>query len=183
MEKKEKKLPAFLAREETPAEAALREACDAYVLRACDSIRQALEREKAAGRTQFDLLDGEKKNPHYRTRWAVELDVNFKKKDTFFEIDGDTLCFGFAIPVFYVLEQLEKTLAQTHIYPVRQRDRRAGLLRRRMGTETVKVHLRRPESCNGLDAASRDYSAGFTTPHIGFVLEHDFAYFLTDEGV
>ena len=80
-----------------------------------------------------------------------------------------------------VLEEMEKKLAEDHIYPVQIREKRVGLLRKKAGMETVKVHLRRPEVCNGLDAASRDYSAGFTAPHIDFETGSDFAYFLTDE--
>lgn len=182
MEKKEKKLTSFLVQEETPAEAALREACDAFVERACEVIRRGLNEEKAAGNLRHDHLNGEETNPHYRTGWTVELDVNFKKKDTFYEIDGSTLCFGFAIPVFYVLDQMEQRLAAERIYPVRQRQKRVGLFRKAVGMETARVHLRRPETCNGLDAASRDYSAGFTTPHLGFELQHEFAFFLEETG-
>ena len=47
-EKKKSKLMSMIAPEETPEQAALREACDAYIVQACDRIRQDMEREKAA---------------------------------------------------------------------------------------------------------------------------------------
>ena len=89
--------------------------------------------------------------------------------------------FGFAIPVFYILEEMEKNLAKDGIVPVAEKDKRVGLFRKSVGKETVKVRLHRAEICNGLEAASRDYSAGFTTPHLDFVTGSDFAYFLTEE--
>ena len=76
---------------------------------------------------------------------------------------------------------MEKNLAADQIYPVVNREKKVGLFRKVVGTETVKVKLHRPEICNGLEAASRDYSAGFTTPHLDFETGSDFAYFLTEE--
>lgn len=189
MKENRKKLRGLVAPEETPEQAALREACDDYILRACDAIRQKLELEKADGKVHYDLQNGAgssekiRMNPHYLTRWNVELDVNFKKKEKFFEFDTDAnvIRFGFAIPVFYILEEMEKNLAKDKIYPVKQQERRVGLFRKSAGMETVKVRLHRPEICNGLEAASRDYSAGFTTPHLAFETGSDFAYFLNEE--
>jgi hypothetical protein len=76
---------------------------------------------------------------------------------------------------------MEKNLAKDRIYPVVNREKRAGLFRKVVGRETVKVKLHRAEICNGLEAASRDYSAGFTTPHLDFETGSDFAYFLTED--
>ena len=185
-EKKKSKLMSMIAPEETPDQAALREACDAYVVQACDRIRQGMEREKAANSVRYDVPNaatGEKVNPHYLVHWGVELDINFKKKEKFFEFDleHNILRFGFAIPAFYILEEMEKNLAKDRIYPVTCRDKKAGLFRKVVGTETVRVKLHRPEICNGLEAASRDYSAGFTTPHLDFETGSDFAYFLTED--
>ena len=181
------KLKSLVVQEETPDQAILREACDAYVLRACDQIRREIEREKAAGNIHYDLQNaansGEKQkvNPHYRFRWRVELDVDFKKKEEF-DLERNVIRFGFAIPVFYVLEEMEKNLAKDQIYPVKTREKRAGLFRKVTGaTETLRVKLNRPEICNGLEAASRDYEAGFTNPHMDFETGSDFAYFLTEE--
>lgn len=185
-EKKKSKLMSMIAPEETPDQAALREACDAYVVQACDRIRQGMEREKAANSVRYDVPNaatGEKVNPHYLVHWGVELDINFKKKEKFFEFDleSNVIRFGFAIPAFYILEEMEKNLAKDRIYPVTCRDKKAGLFRKVVGTETVRVKLHRPEICNGLEAASRDYSAGFTTPHLDFETGSDFAYFLTED--
>ena len=181
------KLMAMFTPEETPEQAALREACDAYVLQACDRIRAALEQEKKSGNLRYDLLKGagsaeERVNPHYLTHWGVELDVHFKKKEKFYEFDdaGNVIRFGFAIPVFYIFEEMEKNLAKDQIYPVKQQNKRVGLFRKAVGTETVKVKLHRPDICNGLEAASRAYSAGFTTPHMDFETGSDFAYFVTE---
>ena len=187
-EKKKSKLMSMIAPEETPEQAALREACDAYVLQACDRIRQAMAAEKEAGNIRHDVQnagnagEAQQMNPHYLVRWGVELDINFKKKEKFYEFDleQNVLRFGFAIPVFYILEEMEKNLAKDQIYPVVTRDKRVGLFRKVVGTETVKVKLHRPEICNGLEAASRDYSAGFTTPHLDFETGSEFAYFITE---
>ena len=184
-----KKLMGLIAQEETPEQAELREACDAYVLRACDGIRQAMERERANGAVHYDLRSSanaseeQRVNPHYLTHWDVELDINFKKKEKFYEFDAaeNVIRFGFAIPVFYILEEMEKNLAKDRIYPVQRQEKRVGLFRKVVGTETVRVKLHRPEICNGLEAASRDYSAGFTTPHMNFETGSDFAYFLTED--
>ena len=189
MKKNREKLRGLVTPEETPAQAALREACDEFVEQACDAIRRDMEREKAEGNVRYDLREPlnssneQKGPPHYLVRWNVECDINFKKKESFFELDTEKsiVRFGFAIPVFYILEEMEKKLAEDHIYPVQIREKRVGLLRKKAGMETVKVHMRRPDVCNGLDAASRDYSAGFTAPHIDFETGSDFAYFLTDE--
>lgn len=185
-EKKKSKLMSMIAPEETPEQAALREACDAYIVQACDRIRQDMEREKAANHVRYDVpnaASGEETNPHYLVHWGVELDINFKKKEKFYEFDleRNTLRFGFAIPAFYILEEMEKNLAKDRIYPVVNREKRAGLFRKVVGRETVKVKLHRAEICNGLEAASRDYSAGFTTPHLDFETGSDFAYFLTED--
>lgn len=185
-EKKKNKLMSMIAPEETPEQAALREACDAYIVQACDRIRQDMEREKAANHVRYDVpnaASGEETNPHYLVHWGVELDINFKKKEKFYELDleHNVLRFGFAIPAFYILEEMEKTLAKDRIYPVVNREKRAGLFRKVVGRETVKVKLHRAEICNGLEAASRDYSAGFTTPHLDFETGSDFAYFLTED--
>ena len=72
-------------------------------------------------------------------------------------------------------------VTRDRIYPVVNREKRAGLFRKVVGRETVKVKLHRAEICNGLEAASRDYSAGFTTPHLDFETGSDFAYFLTED--
>lgn len=186
MKESGKKLKGLVVEEETPEQAALREACDAYVLQACDQIRLALEREKANGTVRYDLQNAGNSsekvqvNPHYLTHWSVELDINFKKKEKFYEFDSteNVIRFGFAIPVFYILEEMEKNLAKDNIHPVKRQERRVGLFRKAVGTETVKVRLHRPEICNGLESASRDYSAGFTTPHLGFETGSDFACFL-----
>ena len=187
-EKKKSKLMSMITPEETPDQAALREACDAYVLQACDRIRQDMAAERAAGNVHYDLqntasAEKQRVNPHYLVHWGVELDINFKKKEKFYEIDLDqnVVRFGFAIPAFYILEEMEKNLAKDQIYPVVTRDKRVGLFRKVVGTETVKVKLHRPEICNGLEAASRDYSAGFTTPHLDFETGSDFAYFITED--
>ena len=185
-EKKKSKLMSMIAPEETPEQAALREACDAYIVQACDRIRQDMEREKAANHVRYDVpnaASGEETNPHYLVHWGVELDVNFKKKEKFYEFDleHNVLRFGFAIPAFYILEEMEKNLAKDRIYPVVNREKRAGLFRKVVGRKTVKVKLHRAEICNGLEAASRDYSAGFTTPHLDFETGSDFAYFLTED--
>ena len=188
-EKKKSKLMSMIAPEETPDQAALREACDAYVLQACEQIRQDMEKEKAQGRVCYDLIhsgnspEPQKLNPHFRVHWDVELDINFKKKEKFFEFDleNNVIRFGFAIPAFYILEEMEKNLAKDGIVPIVEKDKRVGLFRKSVGKETVKVRLHRAEICNGLEAASRDYSAGFTTPHLDFVTGSDFAYFLTEE--
>ena len=185
-EKKKSKLMSMIAPEETPEQAALREACDAYIVQACDRIRQDMEREKAANHVRYDVpnaASGEETNPHYLVHWGVELDVNFKKKEKFYEFDleHNVLRFGFAIPAFYILEEMEKNLAKDRIYPVVNREKRAGLFRKVVGRETVKVKLHRAEICNGLEAASRDYSAGFTMPHLDFETGSDFAYFLTED--
>ena len=185
-EKKKSKLMSMIAPEETPEQAALREACDAYIVQACDRIRQDMEREKAANHVRYDVPNAascEETNPHYLVHWGVEVDVNFKKKEKFYEFDleHNVLRFGFAIPAFYILEEMEKNLAKDRIYPVVNREKRAGLFRKVVGRETVKVKLHRAEICNGLEAASRDYSAGFTTPHLDFETGSDFAYFLTED--
>ena len=185
-EKKKSKLMSMIAPEETPEQAALREACDAYIVQACDRIRQDMEREKAANHVRYDVpnaASGEETNPHYLVHWGVELDVNFKKKEKFYEFDleHNVLRFGFAIPAFYILEEMEKNLAKDRIYPVVNREKRAGLFRKVVGRKTVKVKLHRAKICNGLEAASRDYSAGFTTPHLDFETGSDFAYFLTED--
>ena len=185
-EKKKSKLMSMIAPEETPEQAALREACDAYIVQACDRIRQDMEREKAANHVRYDVpnaASSEETNPHYLVHWGVELDINFKKKEKFYEFDleHNVLRFGFAIPAFYILEEMEKNLAKDWIYPVVNREKRAGLFRKVVGRETVKVKLHRAEICNGLEAASRDYSAGFTTPHLDFETGSDFAYFLTED--
>ena len=188
MKENGKKLMGLVAPEETPEQAELREACDAYVLQACDGIRQALELERTSGNVRYDLQnvagssEKQRVNPHYLTHWSVELDINFKKKEKFYEFDADenVIRFGFAIPVFYILEEMEKNLAKDHICPVKQQEKRIGLFRKAVGTETVPVKLHRPEICNGLEAASRDYSAGFTAPHLDFETGSDFAYFLTE---
>ena len=188
MKKNKEKLVGMVVPVETPDQIALREACDAYILQACDQIRQAMAQEKALNHVCYDLLsvgnssDKEKVNPHYRIRWNVELDINFKKKEKFFEFDleNNVIRFGFAIPAFYILEEMEKNLAKDGIYPVVEKEKRVGLFRKAVGTETVKVRLHRAEICNGLEAASRDYSAGFTTPHLDFETGSDFAYFLTE---
>ena len=114
-EKKKSKLMSMIAPEETPEQAALREACDAYIVQACDRIRQDMEREKAANHVRYDVpnaASGEETNPHYLVHWGVELDVNFKKKEKFYEFDleQNVLRFGFAIPAFYILEEMEKNL-------------------------------------------------------------------------
>ena len=181
-----KKLVQLVAQEETPDQIALREACDAYIVQACDRIRQDMERERAANRVRYDVpnaASGEETNPHYLVHWGAEFDVNFKKKEKFYEIDHEhnILRFGFAIPVFYILEEMEKNLAKDRIDPVVNREKRTGLFRKVVGRETVKVKLHRAEICNGLEAASRDYSAGFTTPHLDFETGSDFAYFLTED--
>lgn len=189
MKQNRKKLKGLVVQEETPEQAVLREACDAYVLQVCDKIRQDLEKEKANGAVHYDLQKSANSseqvqtNPHYLTHWNVELDIDFKKKERFFEFDTteNAIRFGFAIPVFYIFEEMEKNLAKDYIYPVKQQEKRVGLFRKSVGTETIKVHLHRPEICNGLEAASRDYSAGFTTPHLDFETGSDFAYFLTEE--
>ena len=111
-----KKLVQLVAQEETPDQIALREACDAYIVQACDRIRQDMERERAANRVRYDVpnaASGEETNPHYLVHWGAEFDVNFKKKEKFYEIDHEhnILRFGFAIPVFYILEEMEKNLA------------------------------------------------------------------------
>lgn len=191
MQENKKKLMGLVVREETPDEAILREACDSYVLQACERIRQEMEREKAKGNVSYDLRNAANSsekvqvNPHYLIHWSVELDVNFKKKERFYEFDveNNIIRFGFAIPVFYILEEMEKNLAKDNIYPVKVQEKRVGLFRKSVGTETVKVKLHRPEICNGLEAASRDYSAGFTTPHLDFVTGNDFAYFLNNEEI
>lgn len=189
MKENKKKLMGLVVHEETADEAILREACDMYVLQACDQIRRDMEREKAGGTVRYDLQKAENSseqvqvNPHYLVHWSVELDINFKKKERFYEFDmeNNIVRFGFAIPVFYILEEMEKNLAKDHIYPVKEQEKRVGFFRKAVGTETVKVKLHRPEICNGLEAASRDYSAGFTTPHLDFVTGNDFAYFLNNE--
>lgn len=191
MKESGKKLKGLVVEEETPDQAELRKACDAYVIQACDRIRRQLERERENGSIRYDLRDAPnfsgkiQVNPHYLTHWSVELDINFKKKEKFYEFDSteNVIRFGFAIPVFYILEEMEKNLAKDNIHPVKQQEKRVGLFRKAVGTETVKVRLHRPEICNGLEAASRDYSAGFTTPHLGFETGSDFACFLdTKEG-
>lgn len=174
------------APEETPGEAALRTACDAYIQQACEAIRSSFRQEMAEGRVRYDRRKSpdssseESVNPHYLVDWRVHCHVNFKKRESYFEIDPQKPClrFGFAIPFFYILEGIEQCLAAEGIYPVAQRERRVGLLRKHGGTETVKVPLNRPEICNGLDAASRDYSAGFTAPNIEFDTGSCFAYFI-----
>ena len=190
MKENQKKLVGLVVQEETPDQAILRKACDAYVLHACDQIRREIDREKAEGNLHYDLqnaanfVEKQKVNPHYRIHWNVELDVNFKKKEKFFEFDleNNVLRFGFAIPVFYVLEEMEKNLEKDRIYPVKTREKRAGLFRKATGTtETIRVKLHRAEICNGLEAASRDYDAGFTNPHLDFITGSDFAYFLTED--
>ena len=188
MKKNKEKLVGLVTPVETPEQAALREACDVYVLQACEQIRQDMAQEKALNRVRYDLLNSsnssekEEVNPHYRVHWKVELDVNFKKKEKFFEFDleSNVIRFGFAIPAFYILEEMEKNLAKDGIYPVVEKEKRVGLFRKAVGTETVKVRLHRAEICNGLEAASRDYSAGFTTPHLDFETGSDFAYVLTE---
>lgn len=188
MKQNKSKLMSMVVPVETPDQIALREACDVYILRACDQIRQNMAQEKALKRVHYDLLNAtnssekEKVNPHYRVHWKVELDINFKKKEKFFEFDmeNNVIRFGFAIPAFYILEEMEKNLAKDEIYPVVEKEKRVGLFRKSVGTETVKVRLHRAEICNGLEAASRDYSAGFTTPHLDFETGSDFAYFLTE---
>jgi len=189
MKQNRDKLVNLVTPAETPDQIALREACDAYIVQACDQIRRDMAAERAAGNLHYDLQNAQNSaekqqmNPHYLVHWDVEVDVNFKKKEKFYEFDleQNVIRFGFAIPVFYILEEMEKNLAKDQIYPVVSRDKRAGLFRKVVGTETVRVKLHRPEICNGLEAASRDYSAGFTTPHLDFDTGSDFAYFITEE--
>ena len=190
--KKRSKLMSMIAPEETPEQAVLREACEAFAARACNRIRQEMEQEKALNHVHYDLTrignssEQQKTNPHYRVRWNVELDINFKKSEKYYEFDSESnvmvMRFGFAIPAFYVMEEMEKILAKDQIYPVKTRAKRVGLFRKATGEmETARVKLNRPEICNGLEAASRDYEAGFTNPHMDFETGSDFAYFLTEE--
>ena len=81
------KLVQLVVQEETPDQIALREACDAYIVQACDRIRQDMEREKAANHVRYDVpnaASGEETNPHYLVHWGAEFDVNFKKKEKFY---------------------------------------------------------------------------------------------------